>query len=295
MNKDISTFQLKKEIKWFAIVLFATLISGCIEYVDNPPKGEPKLVVYSFITPSDTIKVSVRKSIPLYQAPQPAFWDDYYPPIPDATVTIRNTASSQLVTIPYNNTKKMYILLPSEYSLEVGEEYELRVNADGLLPVAARTIIPNGYPILDGSIDINSFQGQWSMQTQVSGALIDEPGVENFYSIFVSVWAGYASDELNEVYYQSTMRELLSDAGKDGQRVIFRSTLWVEQWNYMDVFLLSVDENYYRFHKALQFGSGFDDPFSEPRPLYTNIEGGLGIFASYVSITYSFTNSVSPL
>ena len=46
------------------------------------------------------------------------------------------------------------------------------------------------------------------------------------------------------------------------------------------VYLLNVDETYYRYHKTSSLISG-DDPFSEPVQVYTNVENGLGCFCSF--------------
>jgi hypothetical protein len=50
---------------------------------------------------------------------------------------------------------------------------------------------------------------------------------------------------------------------------------------FLRIYLLSTDKPYYDFHKSLENFSLGDSPFSEPSFLYNNVNGGLGIFASY--------------
>jgi len=44
--------------------------------------------------------------------------------------------------------------------------------------------------------------------------------------------------------------------------------------------LLNVDVHYYKYHKSLS-SNNEDNPFAEPTLIYTNINGGLGVFAAY--------------
>jgi hypothetical protein len=48
-------------------------------------------------------------------------------------------------------------------------------------------------------------------------------------------------------------------------------------------YLLSTDEAYFRYHRTLnqQRKSSADDPFSEPVLIYSNLTGGLGVFAAF--------------
>lgn len=44
--------------------------------------------------------------------------------------------------------------------------------------------------------------------------------------------------------------------------------------------IMNVDVPYYEFHRSLEDYNG-DNPFTEPSLIYTNVKGGLGVFASY--------------
>jgi hypothetical protein len=46
-----------------------------------------------------------------------------------------------------------------------------------------------------------------------------------------------------------------------------------------EVWMLNCNYDYYNFHNSLYTNQG-GDPFSEPTLMYTNVEGGLGVFAA---------------
>jgi hypothetical protein len=48
--------------------------------------------------------------------------------------------------------------------------------------------------------------------------------------------------------------------------------------------LLHTDRHYYLYHQSLR-DSRIENPFAEPILVYTNIEGGLGVFAAYTKET----------
>ena len=56
----------------------------------------------------------------------------------------------------------------------------------------------------------------------------------------------------------------------------------------LEVYLVNADENYYRYHDAVQRQNRVDgNPFAEPVPIPTNIQGGLGCFGAYTTSTMS--------
>jgi hypothetical protein len=83
-----------------------------------------------------------------------------------------------------------------------------------------------------------------------------------------------------------------NDIGLDGKTFILRTIEFQPvysdepSWSIPDsaflrIYLLNTDKPYYDFHKSLENYSLGDYPFTEPSFLYSNVKGGLGIFASY--------------
>jgi hypothetical protein len=50
---------------------------------------------------------------------------------------------------------------------------------------------------------------------------------------------------------------------------------------FLKVYLLNTDKSYYDYHRSLGNYDSGDDPFTEPSPVFSNVNGGLGIFAAY--------------
>ncbi|NJN33953.1 MAG: DUF4249 domain-containing protein [Saprospiraceae bacterium] len=47
--------------------------------------------------------------------------------------------------------------------------------------------------------------------------------------------------------------------------------------------VLTTDVNYYRYHKTLlEFQLSKSNPFAESSPIFSNVEGGVGVFAAYI-------------
>lgn len=74
---------------------------------------------------------------------------------------------------------------------------------------------------------------------------------------------------------------LISDSDFDGQNKKIEIQLnTYEDSKYFVVELFHISKEYYNYYKTLQTqGSTQDDIFAEPTQIYTNIEGGLGVFA----------------
>jgi len=77
-----------------------------------------------------------------------------------------------------------------------------------------------------------------------------------------------------------------SDEGYDGKRIYANN--FGSQYNASNsdsvktvIYILNTNKDYYIYHQSLIKYSGGDDPFSEVSPVFSNINGGLGIFAGY--------------
>ncbi len=61
----------------------------------------------------------------------------------------------------------------------------------------------------------------------------------------------------------------------------------------LSIYLLTTDRHYYEYHRSLsryQFTTGLEDPVK----IYSNVKGGLGIFASYRQFRTAFIFVTSP-
>ncbi|MXW15612.1 MAG: DUF4249 family protein [Rhodothermaceae bacterium] len=49
--------------------------------------------------------------------------------------------------------------------------------------------------------------------------------------------------------------------------------------------LSSLSEDYYRYRHSLERNVSYDPLIEEPFPMYSNVSGGLGVFAGYTNTT----------
>jgi hypothetical protein len=113
----------------------------------------------------------------------------------------------------------------------------------------------------------------------------DLPNETNYYRLFGQLVSVNAPNDTtyDDMWGDNT---LYNDYEKDGNEIY--STLRGESGFYgsgypvaaYDIYLFNIDEHYYSYQNSLDHYT-YGDPFSEPSPLYTNIKGGLGIFAAY--------------
>lgn len=300
MRKRIRTTALLVSIILFGIGQFA-----CVSDVDsfNLPESNPKLVVQSFICPGDSIKVTVQSSKPYYynQTQQGDGWDWEFDWVTNAVVTIRSITTNVSHTIPFIDSINTYVIVPSEFSIEAGNEYELNVSAPGLSPVRATTTVPSGVPTIS-NIKIVSQSGNQSNDytIRVTGNINDIAGQSNFYSLLSYEFITYTWEEDSYSSLQNFNRVLLTDTNKDGEAISFRTEINVygepSQHSEARIMILSTDEHYYKFHKSLAtIYDVMDNPFAESTHLYSNVEGGLGVFGSFIYVfTESFTKNPEP-
>ena len=280
-----------------SIILFGIAQYACIDDVDsiNLPESNPKLVVQSFICPGDSIKVTVQSSKPYnYNLTQQGNeWEFDW--VMDAVVTLQNITTSESHIIPFMSTLNTYAIAASEFSIEAGHQYELNVSAPGFSPVRAVTTVPSGTPTVSNLTAENMGSNEWGEYTiLITGSINDIAGQNDYYSVSTSQFTTYTWDEESYTNLNNYLRILLTDTDKDGDTISFR----VDVSGYSEdesvhsearVMILSTDEHYYKFHKSLTtIYDVTDNPFAESTHLYSNIEGGLGVFASFVSV-YSET------
>ncbi len=268
------------------------LLFSCIDNVDdvNLPRVDPKLVVQSFIGPNDSLIVTVKASRPInYNVPTTGGWSsDEYVVITDATVTIKNTKTNEGVTLPYISSIGKYAITANEFSVENDEEYSLSVSANGYKSVSASTKVPNSYSVVSEITFDTLSVNQYGDRTIIaSGFISDSPGEVNYYSVTLYQLSTYNWSGTDETYINFFSRVLLTDKGKDGEDLSFK----IEMWDYQSddkkiyIYVHSTDEHFYRFHKSLENIEDYmDNPFAESSIMYSNVEGGLGVFASQLHL-----------
>jgi hypothetical protein len=282
---------MKLRLIYILIIAAACIvITGCEKVVNGVkvPEFERKLAVSAFISPSDThtlVTISVNKRI------FGNLSEVYVPGVFSGTI------SDGERTVPLQKGQVGYYFRKSGLEIHPDREYRLVVSSsDGLLAEAeckvppARTFeveadtferklfyVPDGYP--DKGIDMTF-------------TIYDIPGEENYYRIWALARAYYKNPYDNKNYISRRQlyfeEEFFSDKGADGKAINVKTNSGLSYYYTMDsVFVIihyyNLDKPYYLYHSSLRKYSGADNPFTEISPVYSNIKGGLGIFASYTS------------
>ncbi|MBL7904821.1 MAG: DUF4249 domain-containing protein [Bacteroidales bacterium] len=267
----------------FAALLLLVSCDSMVSEVEAP-QSEPKLVVSGFLNPKDdTIAIRVWKSRPLYTPT--SFQSDSYEKVNNATVSLSD--GSNTVTPGFDPQLGYYIVPAAAFPLQASTTYSLEVNTpDGYHVTSSCTIPSDEIPDIEiTNIEtVNEFE---MISKRVSLRFRDLDGNGNFYHIAAGTI--YAYEYGYDDYFSETGFErgdpYVSDKNKEGAYFTYK-TYDIYSYeggnNKLYISLQNTDEHYYTFHHALRQANYSDgNPFAEPFPLYTNINGGLGIFAAF--------------
>ncbi|WP_342088786.1 DUF4249 domain-containing protein [Dyadobacter sp. OTU695] len=303
----------------YIVFLFLTLLlAACESLVTDVDKGdlpqvESKLVVQCFISPQAArINVVVTESIPLFAEP-----DLKGGVIPNAIVKLSD--GSREIVIPFDTTNQLYSADKAALNILPGKTYFLSITSGvrsvhATCTVPAIAIIPKTYEI-DTSYSGSSSARDTSLTVKFTWG--DLPGQTNYYRVRASLDLEYSvPEELSAGQFKEKRvrnrynfnwddaigrNDFRNDVNLDGAdfnspigRVNLPDPLSYSSGDgkvytsYPKSKIISVtmevyntDEHYFKYHRSVQTRGDSDNPFVEPSLIYTNIEGGLGCFASY--------------
>lgn len=275
--------------KLLGLICSLLLLSGCEKEATNvvPPESKSKIVLYSFISPQDAfIKVKLTKSIPFFGTRQNFYGD--FENVVDANVTITN--GSQTSTIDYDPNSFEYRLSSLLFPILPNQTYTLNVIAADGETISASCKIPND-SIVNVITEVPEITENYTTQSKVISKFQDFSGIENYYRAYAQ-YIIFDTLNLDTNYLDSYDQNLTGDYEKDGQTIElvndFLTPINAPQYYYnensivkgYDIYLMNIDANYYKYQNSAD-NFGYDDPFREPTPIYTNVVGGLGVFAGY--------------
>ncbi|WP_080054009.1 DUF4249 domain-containing protein [Spirosoma aerolatum] len=298
-------------------LVFASLFAACtsLRQEVNPvglEQDSEKLVVACFISPQDTVLAArVTHSLPILGTT-----NDLYSDIPNATVTLSDgnrtiLLKSKQTANAFGNTSLSYSAAATELPIVVGKTYTLTVQVPDGRKVIGTCTVPNAIPLTQMTLDsgITTEYGDRRKSYYARLQWRDPAGQANFYRVagnneykqrfpVLNSSNNYVRDTLmsfrGDWYFENG--STITDIGRDGQEIVsvrgrlspFSYTLMNGIWvgvppsGRIDGYLLNLDENYYRYHDAVERQNKVrDNPFAEPVLIPTNIQGGLGCFGAY--------------
>lgn len=274
---------------YFALCFFLGLILLSCEKEANVdlPKTEPKPVLVCFLSPEDSfITVRLTNSVPLYTGVS----NQYPLEIRNAELRLSDGASS--IIVPWFKDSVGYRVSTSLFPIFPGRTYTLEVSIpDGRKLKASTTVPNNNFPDANITVtrqmtDSNEFMVSYDLAYELSW--IDHSGEGDFYR---TILANLVVDTFISVDTSAqVLLELFeSDKGRDNSsfKVFGKAFSYYTPGttnpfgnNVNLAYMILSNEEYYLYHKDL-YESNDQNPFSEAKINFSNIEGGIGCFAAY--------------
>jgi hypothetical protein len=126
----------------------------------------------------------------------------------------------------------------------------------------------------------------------------DIAGETNFYNVMAFTTTKkfrgiqpevlFAKETDNNYEFGYSTNKIVSDKLRDGSgfQVIFKNSFLKNDTSQYSIeinaLVMETDAPYYKYHSSLNNYSGTDQPFTEFSPVYSNVEGGFGVFGSYI-------------
>jgi hypothetical protein len=193
--------------------------------------------------------------------------------------------------ISFDSVKSGFVFDNTEIPVEEGKKYTLKVQSESGLSASASCTIPfkRNFALKIDTQRIISNDPQYSMYSHYEAYLnyTDTPGEQNYYRLLGEIvrYSHIYGPSISSNNIVPPENSFFTDKGYDGKtsKITFSyiPNSASDDSVFIKIYLLNTDKTYYDYHKSIEKYSSGEDPFTEPSPLYTNVTGGLGIFASY--------------
>ncbi len=294
------------------LVVFGLTFLGCEEFFEQDvdvdiPDHQPKLVMYSYAAPGDSLVIVLTTSIGV-EVPA-NLWELW---MSSATIEVVKNAT-ETVPVTVNTSDEFFPFFVASTDLNINDHLSINISSEGYESISSETLIPNPPMVQNASYAGRRINIEGDELAAFSFDIIDESNVESYYEVsVVSVWtdefSGETFENLSATNYDSNLPWINppSDNGfnlrlffEDGAfeddeiTVEFLADVWelanpeyFSPDHNVEYFLSvkSVTEAYYDFVTAFGFheDNQFPDLFSgEPVPLPSNINNGFGVFGAY--------------
>lgn len=234
---------------------------------------EEKLVIIAYLTPQDSIRVLVSRSIP-FGTP----FDEKKADVPNATLSIRDgSGHSQNLSLS-SSSRSVYVCSQKEFPIVPGERYFLNGSAPNLPSISASTIVPKEMAswktasISQTNDGISEFNGTWA-------------SVQNEHDIDYGVFVYRAAEPQDILFGNESISPINGGysvqkqfyLGRDVKAVLVTRTKALGEFSKMTQLTLDM-KDYYSSAGFYDLISGFKGVIPE----YNNIDNGLGIFGGYL-------------
>ena len=254
------------------------ILASCEKLATNvdTPEVSPQLVLFSFISPEEAyIKVQLSLSRPVFGSQNGGSGR-----ITDAIVTLTNDGG-QSATLAYADSTDAYMIDKNTFPVEASRTYTITAVRGSYKVTASCTVPADTVSFSDITYKRTGERGTSGPMFRYQYKWNDVASKVNYYRA-VSQYVYEFVPGMN--YSQDICNTLMTDAGRDGNALSGTCEDYRDYYEAdtpsVSFYLLNTDIHYYEYHRRRLEYFG-DDPFSEPFPQYTNVNGGLGVFCSY--------------
>lgn len=287
-----------------SLLLALLAFTSCEKIIDiSIPDQERKIVVNGLISHDKPVRVHLSRSLSVLE-------NDSIIPLTGGDVQLYH--GSDLVGKLQEESGGYYYL--PDFVPQVGESYRLTASGNGLNPVDATALLPASVPFV--SVDTATLVGEWGQQElRLSVKFRDPAGERNIYGFGVEVTykeydyrtMTYTGEKISHLaYLQGQSDRFLQDESLnfDG-KLFFEDLLFngqtksiefgMSDYSYFEsdtvwltIKMEQIDPSYFRYVVSSEsYRSANGNPFAEPVQVYTNVNGGYGIFAGSSATEYS--------
>jgi hypothetical protein len=292
------------------LLIFTFNLSSCrkVATYTDPPEFVQKLVVNAYLSPDKlNNRIFISSNTKRFGELTGSF-----EPFGNVSLYIyENSKKIQFDTVREDYFGTGYNFWIKNFNFKEGQTYNLKVISDLGLEAETSCKIPlkrNFQITVDTTFRKTTDEYGFKISLLTAKiSITDFPGVANYYRLLY-LYETYrpAFPHKKHLSYKDAVETAIpgwaennawqndhvsNDIGLDGEKFILRTIEF--QPYYLDsqssdidsaflrIYLLNTDKPYYDFHKSLENYSLGDTPFTEPSFIYSNVKGGLGIFASY--------------
>ncbi len=276
------------KLRIYDVFVVSLLLFGCttklLDDAKDQPEGRELVLIYGFISPEeDEIKISVSRTRSIFDPSlnfDSSLIDDLV--ITDATVSIENE-TREVVQLPFDNNTKRYVVPTTQFTIEPGMAYVLRVSTQGKEFTANCTVPLEKVSKISTSLNVVvDILDRITIENLVV-RFKDIIGENNFYVVgasFVQPIDGqrFVSDFDSERY--------VTDVNGDGIDILANGVVFnSEDGLLVTTQIAHVDKLIHDTFKAgfINREANEDDPFFRAVIPPSNIdgEGGYGVFAGF--------------
>ncbi len=265
---------MKKLVLFSALVFF---FAACEKTSDiEVPPNPPMMAVFGFVEEGSMVVIRLEEVVPVFGKTKrdPV-------PVSGALVVIREGTNYDTLTESQGNPG-MYGGFNMVFG-KAGKFYELEVKKAGFPDLKASCRVPDFVPnsVTHSYVAVPDPQEFSDSARRIGYTWADRPGSADFYR--VSAVARF--NGMNEANVQFVDQNI-SDDSKDGKDIFTGlGSFWLERSGTpvtsleVTFELIVLDEHafkYMRTFDAAYYNDG--NPFAEPVIMYTNIQGGIGVF-----------------